>query len=111
MKKIFITSIIGFYLSMASFPALANSRVCQITGELSRTIMEDRQSGKPLLDVVEQIEDAYDVEVTDTALNLFTTFAIKAYNTPVASGEEAKEKVIDTFANSIVNGCQQIVGD
>lgn len=89
-------------LSSASAEAGGDQHVCGAMGALAGSIMEMRQTGVPLSEMMRRITDA----VADEAMKEFARAAVMmAYAAPYYSTREFKENAINEFRNEAELSC------
>jgi len=98
MKKIIIIAM----LVLIPIIGNAENKNCNSMAEFAKTIMQLRQGGAPINEVMNFIESAED---KPEVYKVMKSITIMAYDTPRYSTPSIKEKTINEFYNTIYVNC------
>lgn len=110
MKKIILSAAVTIFLTLGlAFPLKAETNIiekCAIYGKLAEKAMTARQVGVPLQTMLDTVED-----INSPTGKLILAIILEAYDTPMYSTEEYKEKNIRRFADMWLLGCIKSFSD
>lgn len=86
-----------FYLLTHSAYALTQTEMCNQLNEMAKVFMEERQSGRVMADLINVIEQ--DEVATERGKKLLKDMIIDAYQRPMYSSKELKEREVVDFQN------------
>ncbi|WP_433989710.1 hypothetical protein SuNHUV7_04900 (plasmid) [Pseudoseohaeicola sp. NH-UV-7] len=84
--------------------ATANNEICNSFGNLATTIMEERQKGILISEMMRRAE-TLDTSVKETAI----LFVIAAYDRPQYNLPESRSRAVQRFANDKMLACYKLV--
>lgn len=110
MNKIFKFTIFSTLL-MFALPAISDSNNdndnCKNMAEFAKNLMKNRQSEVPLTRVVEIIKEQ-ELESESEEFQMY--LALEAYDEPLWSGQEHKQRAIIEYENKIYSLCLREMG-
>ena len=103
IKKLTLAVSLAATLLMTTTATLAEEGedVCTSVSRIAGMIMENRQEGVPLVDMMRIAED-------NQMLRILT---LEAYNTPRYNSQEHKDLAIEDFTNGVALACYEQMGE
>lgn len=105
MKK---TIIIALFIMIIPFAAQAEDeennwrKSCEMYSSLAETVMEARQAGLPMSDMMDLVMDGSLRKLTEE-------FIIEAYKTPRYSSERMKREAVIDFKDDVYHECVTVL--
>ncbi len=103
MHKIILITIISLFGALQTPIAIAQDDKCKTLGKLAESIMTIRQSGLPLSDMMEKIDNGFEKSNSKIARNL----TISAYKKFHFSVQDSRKRAAKEFRTEIELKCYQ----
>lgn len=113
MNKLIVGLSVGLILSLnASAKPLSTkttrSDMCVSVSEFAKSIMERRQNGESITDIIGILDKARSEHSTpETIYNAANNIILKAFDKPLYSSDEYKQKAIIEFSNQTYISCMK----
>lgn len=110
MKRLIIAAIC-LSMTVSANSAVAkkpsNTELCKMVTLTAQTIMEGRQYGMPILEQLQNNDNAYKKAKDKPSYNLINSIIMAAYEKPQYSTEEYQKREINNFAANYYIECMK----